>query len=327
MMTAESSIASPRISVILSVWNDGRYLRECIDSVLAQEFPDFELLVEDDASTDNSYEILSSYSDPRIKLTRNSTRKYYVNVVNSLAARSRGALLKPLCGDDVLLPDCLSRGLACFDHNPDAGYILSPFIIIDSASQVTHTPGKNVLPPVLTGPDADLKFLREGCFATTSALFVPKVVWVELGGYRDITKYNPDQFPACQDFDFVTRVGRNRYAYVVQAPLVKVRMHQGQLTRAPSAKALQIEADLRVMERIARRTPASTANSQPSSSLLVVRHGVIFMRHAIRCALAGQFRQSARIFQIVTPVIARNLFVFGKDKLGSKGAVSGSPIA
>ncbi|MEG1723744.1 MAG: glycosyltransferase, partial [Bacteroidales bacterium] len=62
---------NPKISVCVPVYNASQYLRECIDSILSQEFEDFELLMVDDGSTDESCEIIESYSDERIRLIRN----------------------------------------------------------------------------------------------------------------------------------------------------------------------------------------------------------------------------------------------------------------
>ena len=59
---------NPVISVCMSMYNASKYLRECIDSVLAQTFKNFEFLIVDDGSTDNSVEIVKSYNDNRIRL-------------------------------------------------------------------------------------------------------------------------------------------------------------------------------------------------------------------------------------------------------------------
>ena len=61
---------SPAISVCMSMYNAGPYLRECIDSVLAQTFEDFEFIIVDDGSEDDSAAIVASYADPRIRLIR-----------------------------------------------------------------------------------------------------------------------------------------------------------------------------------------------------------------------------------------------------------------
>lgn len=63
-----STLKAPMVSVCMAMYNASRYLRECIDSILAQTFTDFELLIVDDGSTDDSKEIVRSYEDQRIRL-------------------------------------------------------------------------------------------------------------------------------------------------------------------------------------------------------------------------------------------------------------------
>src|SRR5688572_8156468 len=74
-MTSEPSNSSmPKVSVLLTSFNHSRFIREAIDSVLHQTFADFELLILDDASTDDSWWIINSYRDPRIKAIRTSKK-------------------------------------------------------------------------------------------------------------------------------------------------------------------------------------------------------------------------------------------------------------
>ena len=65
----------PKVSIILTSFNHEKYLREAIDSVLNQSFKDFELIIWDDASADGSWEIIKSYTDPRIILFRNEVTR------------------------------------------------------------------------------------------------------------------------------------------------------------------------------------------------------------------------------------------------------------
>ena len=79
-------MTTPKISVCMPMFNASRYLRECIDSILAQTFTDFELLIADDGSTDNSVEIVESYTDPRIRLI--SRPHNYIATLNCLLTDS-----------------------------------------------------------------------------------------------------------------------------------------------------------------------------------------------------------------------------------------------
>ena len=93
------------ISVCMPVYNASRYLRDCIDSILSQSFTDFELLIVDDGSTDDSVEIIRSYSDSRIRLIEN--KHDYIGSLNLLLQEARGKYIARMDADDVMLPNRL----------------------------------------------------------------------------------------------------------------------------------------------------------------------------------------------------------------------------
>lgn len=100
----------PKISVIIPVYNTGKYLARCLDSVLGQTFTDFEVICINDGSTDNSGEILAQYAktDKRIKVI-NQTNSGVVNARNNGVEQSRADLIFPLDSDDIILPTALEK--------------------------------------------------------------------------------------------------------------------------------------------------------------------------------------------------------------------------
>lgn len=95
----------PSISVCMSMYNASAYLRECIDSVLSQTFTDFEFLIVDDGSTDDSTLIVESYSDARIRLVRN--RHDYISSLNLLLEKAIGKYIARMDADDIMVKDRL----------------------------------------------------------------------------------------------------------------------------------------------------------------------------------------------------------------------------
>ena len=91
----------------MPVYNASRYLRDCIDSILSQSFTDFELLIVDDGSTDDSVEIIRSYSDSRIRLIEN--KHDYIGSLNLLLQEARGKYIARMDADDVMLPNRLTQ--------------------------------------------------------------------------------------------------------------------------------------------------------------------------------------------------------------------------
>ena len=101
---------TPKISVCMAMYNAAPYLCECVDSILAQTFADFELLIVDDGSTDSSTDIVRSYSDPRIRLI---CRPHgFIKSLNTLLSHARGEYIARMDADDIMLPHPASE-LGC----------------------------------------------------------------------------------------------------------------------------------------------------------------------------------------------------------------------
>ena len=109
------------ISVCIPVYNASRYLRECIDSILSQSYPYFELLIVDDGSTDNSREIVRSYNDPRIRLIEN--RHDYIGSLNILLKEARGKYIARMDADDRMIPNRLQVQIEYMERHPDIDII------------------------------------------------------------------------------------------------------------------------------------------------------------------------------------------------------------
>jgi glycosyltransferase involved in cell wall biosynthesis len=112
------------VTVTIPLYNNVRFIAQTIDSVLAQTFTDFELLIYDDHSTDGSFEIAASYSDRRIRLVRNPVNLGPEGNWNKAIGEVRGKYVKLVCGDDILYPDCLEKQVAVFDDPLNAGLSL-----------------------------------------------------------------------------------------------------------------------------------------------------------------------------------------------------------
>ncbi|OYU27327.1 MAG: hypothetical protein CFE41_11655 [Burkholderiales bacterium PBB2] len=108
----------PVVSVVMPVFNGAAFLAQAIDSVLAQTFENFELLVIDDGSSDESAAIAEAYTDPRLKLLRNDGNKGLPLTRNRGVELARGEFVAFLDSDDIALPQRLERQLAYFKEHP-----------------------------------------------------------------------------------------------------------------------------------------------------------------------------------------------------------------
>lgn len=112
---------SPRVTVLMAVYNGERYLREAIDSILGQTFADFEFLIVDDASMDGSARIIEEYADQRIRLVRNEVNRGLAVSLNRGLDMGRGEYVARMDGDDVSLPERLEKQVAFLDSHPEVG--------------------------------------------------------------------------------------------------------------------------------------------------------------------------------------------------------------
>ncbi len=110
---------SPTVSILMPVYNTALYLREALDSMLAQTFTDFELLVLDDCSPDNAGEILDRYNDPRIKRYRGEHNEGLANILNVGIDMARGKYIARMDSDDISLPDRLKVQVEYLESHPD----------------------------------------------------------------------------------------------------------------------------------------------------------------------------------------------------------------
>ena len=110
---------TPLVSILMPVYNTAPYLREAVDSMLAQTFADFELIVLDDCSPDNAQAILDTYTDARIVRYRGERNEGLSNVLNVGIGMARGKYIARMDSDDISLPDRLQTQVDYLESHPD----------------------------------------------------------------------------------------------------------------------------------------------------------------------------------------------------------------
>jgi len=113
----------PELSIIMPLYNTERYVYQAIESLLAQTFTDFELIVVNDASTDNSLKIVQSFNDPRIKILNNVINRGIVYSRNKGLKEAQGSFIAPFDSDDMATPDKFSKQIDFLHSHPDMGMI------------------------------------------------------------------------------------------------------------------------------------------------------------------------------------------------------------
>lgn len=120
-MLTDVKLDVPMLTVLMPNYNNGAFLREAIDSVLAQSFPDFRFLIVDDGSSDNSIEIIESYQDQRIHLIRKEKNSGIVDTLNLGIEHISSKYFVRMDGDDISAPDRFKLLVEFMEQNPHVG--------------------------------------------------------------------------------------------------------------------------------------------------------------------------------------------------------------
>ena len=228
------SAKKPPVSVIIPSYNRGWILKEAVDSVLSQEFYDFELIVVDDGSEDNSPDILASYGN-RIKVIRQEN-KGVSSARNKGIALSSGRYIAFLDSDDLWLPGKLSAQLAFFESNPVA--------LICQTEEIWLKNGKRVNPGKRHKKISGFYFEKslELCMVSPSAVMVKRTLF-DMVGLFDET------LPACEDYDMWLRVNCRHPIYLIDTPLIIKRGgHKDQLSGMHSLDKYRIQSIIKLIE-------------------------------------------------------------------------------
>ena len=134
-------MTSPKISVLIPTYNYARYLAEAIDSVLAQDFEDYELVVSDDCSSDQTQEVMDRYAgDDRIRYHRHHVNLGMVENWNWCLSEARGEFIKFIFGDDkISAPDSLTKLLHLMESHPSATLAACARHVISCKSEILNT--------------------------------------------------------------------------------------------------------------------------------------------------------------------------------------------
>jgi glycosyltransferase involved in cell wall biosynthesis len=208
----------PSITVLMSVHNGRAYLREAIDSVLSQTFPDFEFLIIDDASTDDSLAIIQSYADPRIKVIVNERNMGLTASLNIGLRHVQGEWIARLDADDRMLPTRLQVQLQ-YVHEHPCSVCFSNAIIRDESTGTESVYRQEPWPVAVW---TSLFCHGYGMHPTA---FIKKSRILESGGYDGA-------FLKAQDYDLFDRLCAEGEVFgYVEESLIIYRRHTQQISQ------------------------------------------------------------------------------------------------
>jgi len=208
---------NPKVTVFIPVFNREQYVGEAIESILAQTFSDFEILLVDDGSTDSSVDKIRSYSDPRIRLVCNKENLGIPKTRNKGVELARGQYMAMLDSDDRAYPNRLEKQVTFLDDHPEYAQVGSWCRMMDKDGR----PLKKIKRQPTLPDDIHAQFLFR-CAMSNRSIMARTAILQEYG-YRN-------DFPRCQDYELHVRLAKKYKLGNIPECLVYGRIHSKQIT-------------------------------------------------------------------------------------------------
>jgi glycosyltransferase involved in cell wall biosynthesis len=196
----------------MPVYNGESYIRKAIESILSQTFKDFELIIVNDGSTDNTVAIIEQFNDPRIKLVHNEQKSGLAYVRNKAINESAGKYIAILDSDDIAYPYRLQKQVDFLEENTAYCLVCGWADIIDTGGNITGGGGfsysDNEIAPAL---------FFHNCIAQSSVMLRKNML-------PSKNPYDQD-FPPAEDYHLWIRLARNHPMHIIKQPLIQYRIH------------------------------------------------------------------------------------------------------
>lgn len=217
----------PLVSVIMPVYNREKYVREAIESILNQTLSNLELLIVDDASTDNTRAVINSFKDIRITLFSLKENKGVSAAYNKGLRNARGLYIARMDSDDISMPDRLEKQLAYLENNPEFSVCGSWVKFMNSENIIKHKESH----------DEIITEMLIKCPLSMGAVMFKK---------EDLINYPLDEnLRHGEDYELWSRVGWKVKMYNIQEPLLSYRTHNEQLSGSNKNNQINLDIDLK----------------------------------------------------------------------------------
>ncbi|MGH2906452.1 MAG: glycosyltransferase family 2 protein [Solirubrobacterales bacterium] len=303
----------PAVSVCIPTYNYANFLPRAIESILGQTHRDLELIVVDDASTDNTDEVVEQYkSDPRFRYLKNDPNLGLFANFNYCATLARGEYLKFLCADDWLAPEFVAETLALLKAHPNVGLVTNSHVLVTEEEQprtIEYAPfdGRDVI----DREDAvDQLIDWHYVIGRPTNVLLRKEIFQDVGGFDAA-------FSPTGDLQLWLKILQNHDLGAVREPRCFVRSHS---SKTHDFADDPTEAVFRVWEAAAERPGALV--TPPRLKRALNREATRCTVFAIDAALHGHFDHAKKVwgytrrhislprfipaFLASTPRIARN---------------------
>lgn len=240
-MSEEKTLEKGLISVVMSNYNTPlNYLKESIDSVLNQTYSNFEFIIIDDGSTDDSLEFIKSYDDPRIKLIINEENIGLTKSLNKGLDLARGEYIARMDADDICYPERFEKQIAYMDEHPDTIVCGTWAEIIDDKSNVRLEDWTRQSINDIDEYRIHLLFENKPLLVHPSSFFNHRLLIDHNISYNEDYRY-------AQDYDMWANCSRYANLYIYPHILLKFRQHENNISLSKTAE--QDECAIKIIQK------------------------------------------------------------------------------
>ena len=263
----------PKVSICIPTYNTARYLPEAIESVLAQDFEDYELVICDNASTDATSDICRAFTDPHVRYIRFDEQTNQSGNFNRCLQEARGEFITLLHSDDFFLPGFIADRVHRFEQQPGLGLIFGAVQIVnDRGAQLmtkVHWDGdRSFLPGEL------LDALLMSCIISPPSLMFRKTAMEQAGPFRTDLTWG-------HDWEWTLRLAEKNAAYFSSRPLAAYRVHDGSGTSEILGAAKNGHQERRILQETFARLAGQRAHLRKNAFQALSRRQMYFAEQTL----------------------------------------------
>lgn len=280
------------ISVILSVYNGGHYLKLSVESVLQQSFTAFEFLIIDDCSIDDSRIYLESIDDGRVKLFKQEKNQGLFTCLNKLVGYCGTNLIKLWSQDDIMYKNCLREVVSFHEKHPDIAFSYTGRDMIDEKGVVREISQVDGTPEIIsTALHSRIAYYTGSIAGNIANVCINRTALETVGLFND-------QMKISADFDMWVRLAEHHPIGFIRQKLIQLRDHSGQLSRNEKYYINHVKEDLEVYRYLDRYV--SGAERKEGHVLLRNYKLIFYYTLMLKTLMKGRFQSFTAYFKALS---------------------------
>lgn len=283
---------NPAITVILPVYNGMKYLEQAVQSVLYQQYRNFEFLIVDDCSSDGSWAYLQSLTDERVSICRNKQNKGLFFNLNLLIRKSRGVLIKLWSQDDVMEPDCIAEVCSFHERYPQIGFSYTDRKYIDAAGRPLQINKNDDTPELISSElHAHIAFITGSIAGNIANVTICRAALDEVGLFNEKMKISGD-------FEMWVRLAQDHPVGFLKKRLIHLRNHEEQLSGQEKYFIYHLREDIEAYNILfSYVSPEIKANGR---LILRKRKLLFYYTLMLKSLFKGRWKTSFQFFKLLS---------------------------